>query len=656
MTDRLSDPSSDAPVFGDDAGGLPENLLRHYAAVLRRRSKWIGLGLVVGLLAGFGSTFLVKKHRVTTHFYKATNTLVVDTSSQGGSDGGGGGYSLQQAAVLVQSQSLLDEVGKRLGLSPDQVSQQLSATTRSDVQAIDVTGIATSPQLATNLANTGAAILQDVAEKSARDQAVRSRKQTQDRLDELEKQRQDLIDQIAQKPPNADLLNQQLNSVVNDYGQYYSQLQNMGTSTQSLTFSTLQPANPIEINGAWFAWRTNQNVNARNQINTSDSSKPPSVSETDLSTAAPLSKSTRVVLGASAGLVLGLISAFLVEAWDDRIRRREKVEELTGLPVLAEVPRLHREQARSHSLAVVDDSTSPASERYRSARTSILFALEGRGAETDDGTRRAPVVMVTSPSPGEGKTTTAANLAAAFADGGLRTLVIDGDFRRPSIRRHLSPVPNLVSPDDPCDTRIERVRFLAGPHGMRSPDEAVLELRRSIERWRDDYDIVVLDTPPILTTNDAAELLNAAEAVVLVLRAGQTRTGPARRVVSLLNRFRADVLGVVLNSCDRSEMDPYYGYGYGYLGKKSSDAGNEPSARGDDRRSAPSDSANADKGVDAKGMSELSDELSEFWSARGGHGNGHAPHGGSGSNGSNGAGGRTVAAEPDASGDRPAAT
>ena len=68
----------------------------------------------------------------------------------------------------------------------------------------------------------------------------------------------------------------------------------------------------------------------------------------------------------------------------------------------------------------------------------------------------------------------------------------------------------------------------------------------------------------MLTTNDASDLLASADAVVLVLRAGQTRSGPAQRVSVVLARFRAEVLGVVLNGCDDSEMDNYYGYGYGY--------------------------------------------------------------------------------------------
>ncbi len=581
MTDRSTDRFGSAPSPGDDMGELPDNLLRHYAGVLRRRYRWVLLGLLVGLLAGVLSTFLVKKHRVTTHYYKATNTQIAHKSATGTSAAGDSGYTLQQTTLLTQSQVLLDELAKRLKMTPDQVGKRLSASAQNSQQAIDVTGIATDPRVAERIADEGASLLRTQAETAARDEATATRKELQSKLDALTQQRQSLIDRIATKPPDADLLNQQLNAVVTQYGDVYTQLQSAPSAATSLTFTTLQPAAAIEINARGYQYRLDQNTNARNELSQSTNLTQPTFDETNLVGGAPVSKPLRIALGATAGLVLGLISAFLVEAWDDRIRNRERVEELTGLPVLAEVPRLARDEARNHLVAVADDASGAASERYRAARSSLLFALDAlqAGGDVAEADRKAPIVMVTSPGPSEGKTTTTSNLSAAFADGGMRTLVIDGDTRRPSIRRYLLPVPNLVAPDEPSETRIEGVWFLPGPQGVTSPDEAVLKLRRSIARWRDDYDIVVLDTPPILTTNDAADLLAAADAVVLVLRSGLTRTGPARRVADLLNRYRADVLGVVLNSCDRRTMDQYYGYGSGYSSNRHAEGKNGVSDR-----------------------------------------------------------------------------
>ena len=116
----------------------------------------------------------------------------------------------------------------------------------------------------------------------------------------------------------------------------------------------------------------------------------------------------------------------------------------------------------------------------------------------------------------------------------------------------------------PCATRVPNVWFLPAPPAGVRPSEAVASLRDTIRRWRSEYEMVVLDTPPMLTTNDAVELLDSANSVVLVVRAGQTRSGPASRASQILGLYDTNVLGVVLNGCAASEMEDGYGYGYSY--------------------------------------------------------------------------------------------
>ena len=579
-----------------DSDELNENLLRHYVSVLRRRARWVVLGLVVGLAAGVGSIFMVTQHKVSTHYFKATTTLVMGGSG-GISDGDGGTANLlPQAQAVAQSTELRDKVAAQLHMTNVQVLQQLSAqaSTNLSIPALDITGIATSQKASLELADVGSRTIIELTESGASSQTDVQRKQLQAQIQQLTEKRSGLDAQIAAKPANVDALRVQRDAVAKDLGNATDQLAAMPAPNSKTSLRTLQSAVPIEINGHGYAWRINQNLNARSSIQNANSTNgSPGFSETDLSQSVPISKKTRVVLGAAAGLVLGLISAFVIEAWDDRLRQRDRVEQLTGLPVLAEIPHLSRDQARNHHLAVVDDISGPSAERVRAARTSIQFAMESRGRDQDD---LSPVLMVTSPGPGEGKTTVTANLAASFADGGQSVLVIDADFRRPTMRRYLAPVPNLINPDAPADTRMPNLSFLAGPHHVASPDDAVSTLREMVAAWRPHFDLVLLDTPPILTTNDAADLLDVADAVVLVLRSGQTRTGVARRVVSLLSRFRADVLGVVLNGCDRREMDPYYGYSDGYHGKiASSGPGARADTPGKDVKPSSSESHAADR-------------------------------------------------------------
>ncbi|HET8930900.1 MAG TPA: hypothetical protein VFN21_09610 [Acidimicrobiales bacterium] len=600
------EPSQVPPAPGDSS----ENLLRHYANVLVRRWRWIALGVVVGLVAGIAATVFIKEAPVTTRYYKATNTLV-QKDSTGNADGG---VALTQAALQSESITLLDKVGQAVDLTRDDVSASLDATVRPNVRAIDVTAIATQPELAVRLADTGAETLRFLAQAEAGNTVDAQRKSLQDDLDSTIAKRTQLSAQTGGTAGDQMLRAQQVQNLDDDIQTITENLDNLPDSGSGFTLEVLQPATPQQINARGYNYRRGQNMNARSPLivqNTSNSTAP-DFDETDLSESPAVTPSTRIALGSAAGLVLGLISAFVIEAWDDRVRRRDRVEELTGLGVLTEIPHLSREQAREHHVAVEDDSTGAAAERYRAARTAITFAMEEQHAAAAEG---APVLMVTSPGPSEGKTTTVANLSAAFADAGYRVLVIDGDFRRPTVRRYLAPVPNLVSPDEPAASRIEGVSFLAGPHDAPTPEIANDLLAKAIATWHTGYDLVILDTPPILTTNDAVDLLESADAVLLVLRADRTRANAARRVAELLVQFRANVLGVVLNSCDRSEMNQYYGYGYGYgygyLGKNSSKSGRDRAREEEASVSVDHATTTADDPHDASGQRGTSDQHDE---------------------------------------------
>jgi capsular exopolysaccharide synthesis family protein len=556
-------PELPAPLQLPQSGSSNDspNLLRYYVGVVRRRWKWIVIGLVVGLLAGYASTLMDSSVKDPVSYYKATNTMVASGAS----------VNLQQAAFLLESADLLNRVSNDTGISVDVLSQRISAIARGDVMAIDVTAISTDPNQAVQLADTTAKALIDFTQTDQQRQFSVHRDEVIAKLDALKAQRTDLETKIAQDPAHADLMKAELDSVVNQYRLVYEEFQALATTgIPTGGLSTIQPASPIQINGGAYAKRIDANTNARGQISSGVATTGPS--ETNLSSKAPVSRTTRVLIGGVAGLVLGIVTAFVVEAWDDRLRRRDRVEQITGLPVIAELPTLSRAERTSSTIAIIDAPRSRAAERFRSIRTALLFVFNGpeldlgNQGDEDAGPRQTPTVMVTSPSPGEGKTTTSANLAAVFGDSGMRTLVVDCDYRKPSVAKLLSPVPDPDDSTRPYSTRHDNVWFVPSPTYLTNPAEVILELRRLIARWRNEFDVVVLDTPPMLTTNDAVDLLAAADSVLLVLRAGQTRTTPAERVANLLARYQANVLGIVLNSCNPAEMDQYYGYYYYYGG------------------------------------------------------------------------------------------
>jgi capsular exopolysaccharide synthesis family protein len=288
-----------------------------------------------------------------------------------------------------------------------------------------------------------------------------------------------------------------------------------------------------------------------------------------------------LVLGFVMGLLLGLGGAILREQLDDRIQSREHVEELTSLPVLAEIP-LDAESVRipTRVSAEVDRSGNLA-EAARSLRTSLMFL----GAEKP--LRR---IVVTSAGPQEGKSFLAANLAAVYAQAGLSTVLVSADLRRPRLESMFPEVesgPGLseliaglafagVSSNGhgPASkeaglasalrwTHIENLFLLPSGEIPPNPAELLSSKRASevLDLLSEIADIVVVDAPPALVVTDAALLAASADGVILVAAAKETHPGALARAAATLSGAHARLLGVVLNKVGKSGSASYYGYG-----------------------------------------------------------------------------------------------
>lgn len=293
---------------------------------------------------------------------------------------------------------------------------------------------------------------------------------------------------------------------------------------------------------------------------------------------------TKVSLGLVLGLMLGGGAAFLREAFSSVIRRREDVEAALQLPWLAVIPRIRplRDDARRPQ---VTDGTShwrkaqrlrsrllrvpfadPASERaiaadaFRLLQVNLAFASEGP---------MPSVVAVTSPTAGDGKTTTAINLAVAYAEQGRRVLLVDCDLRRPCLHRLSGRArdPGLVELLLGRSNEGEAVRplgndlWLLAAGAVTSNPPALLgsaPMHALLDRLVHDYDAVVLDCPPVLLGADAALVGAAAGGVLFVVRAGRTDRELAQHGLDQLRRVGAHVLGVVLN--DPETLVPQYSY------------------------------------------------------------------------------------------------
>jgi capsular exopolysaccharide synthesis family protein len=272
-----------------------------------------------------------------------------------------------------------------------------------------------------------------------------------------------------------------------------------------------------------------------------------------------------IAVGLFLGLVLGIGLAFIRERLDDSLRGRGDLEDLLGAPVLAVVPRVTgwKKKDDTHLISIEQPKASVA-EVYRTLRTSVLFASAQRGLKT---------LMVTSPTAGEGKTTTASNLAVVLSDAGKRVILVSSDLRKPRIHRFfglsnekgLSTV--LAGEVKPWEAMADPGRghlrvLTSGPVPAHPAEllqsEAMGEL---IEELREVADFVILDTAPVLLVADALAIAPLADGVLLVVDAENTHRGAVIQAREQLEQVGAPMIGAVLNNFDPSKArSPYYGY------------------------------------------------------------------------------------------------
>jgi polysaccharide biosynthesis transport protein len=279
-------------------------------------------------------------------------------------------------------------------------------------------------------------------------------------------------------------------------------------------------------------------------------------------------------------LVGGIGIAFVVDSLDNKIRDPDQVESLCFLPSLGMIPMMaNGDLQHKKALVRANRMSLPAPQRvlpnaaaleaYRSLRTSIL--LSGMGA-------RRKSILITSPLPGEGKSTTALNIAIVMAQKGERTLLIDADMRKPFIHRYvgiqskigLSTLLNGLNSAEQVITSWSEVPNLdIMPAGPTPPNPAELltspAMRSLLEYGAATYEHVILDSPPALTVTDAVVLSVLADAVLLVSRAGATPRTSLRRTHDLMINVNARVLGAIVNGFD--SRGPGYHYYSAYGGK-----------------------------------------------------------------------------------------
>jgi capsular exopolysaccharide synthesis family protein len=278
------------------------------------------------------------------------------------------------------------------------------------------------------------------------------------------------------------------------------------------------------------------------------------------------------------GLLIGVVLAFAIEAFDNTVRTPEVAEELIGAPMLGLLPLLTDAKKRSiqeaplRDLIVYREPTSLAAEACRSIRTNLMFLSAQKEVQ---------LFVVTSPGPRDGKTTTAISLAITMAQAGARVLLVDTDLRKPRIHKSFglnsqkgvstAIMGEATLKDLIVHSEVPNLDVL--PCGPIPPNPAELlhtdRFRQILAECRSKYDKVILDSPPTGPVTDPAIIGSVADGVLLVLRAGHTTRETASHARRHLTDAGARILGLVVNQTDRKGGRYGYGYGYSYGGNYS---------------------------------------------------------------------------------------
>jgi capsular exopolysaccharide synthesis family protein len=529
--------------------------LADYVSIIRRRWVWV---LVPVLLLTSVSVVLGQRQPLR---YQASTVVLIRDSSVSQALGGGTvnpntrGRILASEVSYAQSDRIVTAVRDELGVVP---TIEIEADSLSEL--LTFTATANSPEEAAQFADTWAEVYVSAKESDAVTSFSATINQFTARLGSLREERREvrapldaLRQNLAALPRNpvtgdvdevaAGILRDQISQLDEDLATELALI-------RAREEVVAQSIASLELQAELARLGTSEVVNAAE------------IPQSPLNP--PLARNA--IVGMLAGAFLGVVAALMREDFDRRLRRPDDVVRAVGLPVLTVVPRQRRQATKELGLATISEPDSPVADAYHKLRTSIRFLMVA-----DQPIRS---VLITSPSQGEGKTVTSANLAWALTALAPNVALVDCDFRRPRIH-HVYGLPNdhgittSVMSGAPVEDMTSKISLdgvdldviTTGPP-PRSPSEFVssaafeAKLRTVIA----DADLAVVDGPPVLPVSDAMMLARQVDAVIVVVNS-QTSRDALKATIDSLNQVNARLLGVVL--VGSKEQPSYSRYTYG---------------------------------------------------------------------------------------------
>ena len=277
-----------------------------------------------------------------------------------------------------------------------------------------------------------------------------------------------------------------------------------------------------------------------------------------------------LVLALITGCMLGVGTVFFLDRLDQRVRSLAELRQAMGLAVLGEIGQVPADQVAVVGAIGLISHSKPRSnwaEAYRAVRTNIDFLRRNQ---------RLQVLALTSPYAGDGKSTSACNLAISDAHTGRRVLLIDADLRRPTVHkvfeldrdRGFSHVLRDLMPWEQAvqHTAIENLDVITAGQEVDNPAELLSSTRMEelLDQFRQSYDVIIIDSPPVLAVTDPAIIGGVVDGMVVVVHASTLRYHDATRIRELLHNLGTPILGMIVNGIGHADSGYGYGYGYGY--------------------------------------------------------------------------------------------
>jgi non-specific protein-tyrosine kinase len=510
--------------------------VRRYFDVIKR---WSWLVILCIILAGSAAYFISSN---MTPIYRAVSRYLIDEAP--GSTSSANEYSqLLTEQILAQTyveiattRPILEETIIRLGLpfSPTQLSSMVSVSAPTDRQIMVISVEDTDADRAAAISNTIGEVFVEKNQERDNLRYAEPIRNWQERMAVITEDINELEIALSRfgKPDTAEdeaaraRLQQQLNEAQLRYTEAFNSLIELqrDEAKESSNIVLLESAIP------------NYNpVSPRTIINTT--------------------------IAALLGGMVALGVIFLVEYLDVTVKNQDQIQADTGLPTLGAIAKI-KESKPSESLVTYHSPRDPLSEAYRVLRTNLGFSAIDSDLSS---------IVISSASPGEGKSTTAANLGVVMAQAGKRVIIIDSDLRRPTQHSFFdltnshgltTALLDNVSPPTTHlkNTKVRGLRVLTSGPIPPNPAEILSSQRMGqlILALSEEADVLLFDTPPVLSVTDAAVLAPQTDGTLFVVQVGETRRDTLTQAVKRIRSSNAQVLGVLLNRIKPSHGSYYY--------------------------------------------------------------------------------------------------